>query len=124
MLIDVLSLFPNIAAAPLAESILGRAQERGLITIRSHNLRDWATDKHRTTDDTPYGGSQGMVMKCEPIFAAVEELRGDRSSEFEKASLPIPPKDLPSPISDLRAARLFSSPPPAALLPSASLRSW
>lgn len=82
MLIDVLSLFPNIAAAPLAESMIGKAQERGLITIRSHNLRDWATDKHRTTDDTPYGGSQGMVLKCGPIFAAVEELRKDRSSEI------------------------------------------
>jgi len=75
MLIDVLSLFPQIAAAPLSESMIGKAQERGLVTIRSHNLRDWTTDKHRTTDDTPYGGSQGMVLKCEPIFAAVEELR-------------------------------------------------
>ncbi len=81
MLIDILSLCPNIAAAPLAESIIGRAQERGLLTIRHHNLRDWATDKHRTTDDTPYGGSPGMVMKCEPIFAAVEELRGRGKSE-------------------------------------------
>ena len=75
MLIDILSLFPQIAAAPLRESMIGKAQERGLVTIRSHNLRDWTTDKHRTTDDTPYGGSQGMVLKCEPIFAAVEELR-------------------------------------------------
>lgn len=82
MLIDILSLFPQIAAAPLSESMIGKAQERGLLTIRSHNLRDWATDKHRTTDDTPYGGSQGMVLKCEPIFAAVEELRGDRGSEI------------------------------------------
>ena len=79
MLIDVLSLFPAIAAAPLGESIIGKAQERGLVTIRSHNLRAWATDKHRTTDDTPYGGSQGMVLKCEPIFAAVEELRAPES---------------------------------------------
>ena len=79
MLIDILSLFPAIAAAPLAESIIGKAQERGLLTIRSHNLRDWATDKHRTTDDTPYGGSQGMVLKCDPIFAAVEALRTPES---------------------------------------------
>jgi tRNA (guanine37-N1)-methyltransferase len=76
MHIDIISLFPNIASAPLGESMIGKAQERGLITIRSHNLRDWATDKHRTTDDTPYGGSQGMVLKCEPLFAAVEQLRG------------------------------------------------
>ena len=79
MLIDILSLCPNIAAAPLGESILGRAQERGLLTIRHHNLRDWATDKHRTTDDTPYGGSPGMVLKCEPVFAAVEQLRTAQS---------------------------------------------
>ena len=79
MLIDILSLFPAIAAAPLGESIIGKAQERGLVTIRSHNLRDWATDKHRTTDDTPYGGSQGMVLKCEPVFASVEQLRTPES---------------------------------------------
>jgi len=90
MLIDVLSLFPNIAAAPLAESMIGKAQERGLITIRSHNLRDWATDKHRTTDDTPYGGSPGMVLKCEPIFAAVEAVR-DLGSKKEDLGSPHPP---------------------------------
>ena len=75
MRIDILSLFPQIAAAALGESIMKRAQARGLVEIHSHNLREWATDKHRTTDDTPYGGSQGMVMKCEPVFAAVEALR-------------------------------------------------
>lgn len=73
--IDILSLFPAIAQSALAESILGKAQQRGLLDLRHHNIRDWATDKHRTTDDAPYGGGQGMVMKCEPIFAAVEELR-------------------------------------------------
>ena len=89
MLIDILSLFPAIAAAPLAESIIGKAQERGLLTIRSHNLRDWALDRHRTTDDTPYGGSPGMVLKCEPIFAAVEALRNLGSGEAApRASLP------------------------------------
>ena len=75
MRIDILSLFPQIATAALGESMMKRAQARGLAEIHSHNLRDWTTDKHRTTDDTPYGGSQGMVMKCEPIFAAVEALR-------------------------------------------------
>ena len=72
MRIDILSLFPQIAEAALNESMMKRAQEAGLVEIHSHNLRDWATDKHRTTDDAPYGGGQGMVMKCEPIFAAVE----------------------------------------------------
>ncbi|MEQ1861926.1 MAG: tRNA (guanosine(37)-N1)-methyltransferase TrmD [Chthoniobacteraceae bacterium] len=75
MRIDILSLFPAIAASALAESILGKAQQRGLVDLRHHNIRDWATGKHSTTDDTPYGGGQGMVMKCEPLFAAVEQLR-------------------------------------------------
>ncbi len=75
MRIDILSLFPKIAEIALGESIMGRAQQRGLVEIHSHNLRDWAVDKHRTTDDTPYGGGQGMVLKCEPLFAAVEALR-------------------------------------------------
>jgi len=78
MRIDILSLFPAIAAAPLAESMIGKAQQRGLVSIHAHNLRDWARDKHRTTDDAPYGGSQGMVMKCEPFFEAVEALRERR----------------------------------------------
>jgi len=73
--IDILSLFPAIAQAALAESILGKAQQRSLVDVRHRNVRDWSTDKHRTADDAPYGGGQGMVMKCEPIFAAVEELR-------------------------------------------------
>jgi len=77
--IDILTLFPAIAAAPLAESMMKRAQERGLATIRAHNLRDWTTDKHRTTDDMPYGGGQGMVLKCEPISAAIEALRTPES---------------------------------------------
>jgi len=73
--IDILSLFPAIPAAMLGESMMKRAQEKGLVQIRSHNLRDWARDKHHITDDTPYGGGQGMVMKCEPIFEAVEAIR-------------------------------------------------
>lgn len=75
MQIDILSLFPNIAEAALSESIIGKAQQKGLVSIHSRNIRDWATDKHKTTDDTPYGGGQGMVMKCEPIFAAIASLR-------------------------------------------------
>ncbi len=75
MRIDILSLFPQITEAVLGESIMKRAQEAGLVEFHSHNIRHWATDKHHTVDDTPYGGGQGMVMKCEPIFAAVEALR-------------------------------------------------
>ena len=79
MRIDILSLFPQIAAAALAESMIGKAQQKGLVQIHSHNIRDWARDKHRTTDDTPYGGGQGMVLKCEPLFDAIESLRTPES---------------------------------------------
>jgi len=76
MKIDILTLFPDICRAPLGESIMKRAQENEIIDLRIHNLRDWTTDKHHIVDDAPFGGGQGMVMKPEPIFAAVEELRG------------------------------------------------
>jgi tRNA (guanine37-N1)-methyltransferase len=90
--IDILSLFPGIAQAALAESILGKAQQRGLLDLRHHNLRDWAPGKHRTTDDMPYGGGQGMVMKCEPIFAAVESLL----AEFYGLQAPLPLSEIPN----------------------------
>ena len=77
MRIDILTLFPAICEGPLGESILKRAREKGLLDIRVHNIRDWATSKHLNTDDAPYGGGQGMVMKCEPIFAAVEAIRAE-----------------------------------------------
>src|ERR1700740_2351141 len=75
MKIDILTLFPEICRAPLSESIMKRAQESTIVDFRIHNLRDWTTDKHHVVDDAPFGGGQGMVMKPEPIFAAVEELR-------------------------------------------------
>jgi len=78
MKIDILTLFPEICRAPLSESIMKRAQENGIVNLRVHNLRDWTNDKHHIVDDAPFGGGQGMVMKPEPIFAAVEELRGQK----------------------------------------------
>src|SRR5438128_11559188 len=81
MKIDILTLFPEICRAPLSESIMKRAQENGIIDLRIHNLRDWTRDKHHIVDDAPFGGGQGMVMKAEPIFAAVEELRGQISEK-------------------------------------------
>jgi tRNA (guanine37-N1)-methyltransferase len=77
--IDILTLFPDICRAPLGESIMKRAQENGIIDLRIHNLRDWTADKHHIVDDAPFGGGQGMVMKPEPIFAAVEDLRNQAS---------------------------------------------
>src|SRR5207247_9174708 len=75
MNVYILTLFPEICLAPLSESIMKRAQENGIIDLRIHNLRGWTKDKHHIVDDAPFGGGQGMVMKAEPIFAAVEELR-------------------------------------------------
>ena len=75
MEIDLVTIFPDMCAAPLACSIVGRAREKGLLILRIHDLRQWATDKHRSVDDVPYGGGQGMVMKPEPFFACVEALR-------------------------------------------------
>jgi tRNA (guanine37-N1)-methyltransferase len=75
MEIDILTLFPRIFEGPLDESILKRARENGLINIRIHNLRDYTHDKHKVVDDKPYGGGQGMLMKPEPIFEAVEKLQ-------------------------------------------------
>jgi len=77
MTFDILTIFPEIFRGPLDESILKRAQEKGLVDIRVRNLRDWAHDKHRTTDDRPFGGGPGMLMKPEPIFEAVEDLKRD-----------------------------------------------
>lgn len=75
--IDILSLFPGMAEGFLAESILGRAVARELVDLKLHNLRDWATDKHAITDDRPFGGGAGMVLKPEPVFAAIESLKTD-----------------------------------------------
>ena len=75
MRFDVLTLFPAMLQAPLAESILGKAQAGGLISFGIHNLRDWAEGRHQVTDDTPCGGGDGMVMKVEPIARALRELR-------------------------------------------------
>ncbi len=73
--IDVLTLFPRMLDGFLAESILGKGVERELISVRVHDLRAWTTDKHRTADDRPFGGGAGMVLKPEPVFAALEALQ-------------------------------------------------
>lgn len=75
MRIDIVTLFPDVALAPLSDSIIQRARESGLVEVHAHQLRDWSIDKHRRVDDTPCGGGQGMLLKPEPVFAAVEALR-------------------------------------------------
>jgi tRNA (guanine37-N1)-methyltransferase len=85
MKIDIVTLFPEICRAPLSESMMKRAQEKGIVELHIHNLRDWTTDKHHVVDDAPFGGGQGMVMKPEPIFAAVEDLKQRRANSERRA---------------------------------------
>lgn len=77
MKFDVLTLFPAMIDSPFAGSILGKALEKGLIQIAAHNLRDWAEGRHKVTDDAPYGGGDGMVMKPEPVARALSKLKAD-----------------------------------------------
>ena len=82
MRFDILTLFPGMFSSPLKESILGRAIEKGLIQIRTLNIRDYSLDKHQVVDDTPYGGGQGMVMKAEPIAWAIESAKSQNPSAW------------------------------------------
>ncbi len=75
MRIDIVTLFPEVALAPLSDSIIQRARAAGIVEVVGHQLRDWSEDKHRRVDDTLCGGGQGMLLKPEPLFAAVESLR-------------------------------------------------
>jgi len=77
MRIDVLTLFPAMFEGPMTESMLWKARDRGLLDLRLHDIRDFTTDKHRTVDDTPYGGGGGMVMQVEPVVASVEAILAD-----------------------------------------------
>ncbi len=79
MKITILTIFPAVCRAVFAESILARAVDKGLADLRAADLRDWTSDRHRTVDDTPYGGGPGMVMKIEPIDLALADLRSPKS---------------------------------------------
>jgi tRNA (guanine37-N1)-methyltransferase len=80
MRFDILTLFPEMFSSPFQESILAKAIEKGLIEVRTINIRDFALDKHRIVDDAPYGGGQGMVMKVEPIARAIEQVKSEDPS--------------------------------------------
>lgn len=79
MRFHVLTIFPGMFVSPLSESIIARAQKEGLVEVRLHNVRDYTQDRHHSVDDYPFGGGSGMVMKPEPLFAAVESLRSSGS---------------------------------------------
>jgi tRNA (guanine37-N1)-methyltransferase len=76
--IDIVTIFPGMVQGPLGEGIVGRAITGGLLDVRVHDLRDYTTDRHRVVDDMPFGGGPGMVLKPEPLFAAVEHVRSER----------------------------------------------
>ncbi len=75
---DILTLFPGMFTGPFDESIIKRGREKQLLDIRIHNIRDWSTDRHHTVDDTPYGGSAGMVMKVEPLVSCIDAIKQQR----------------------------------------------
>ncbi|MBP7693548.1 MAG: tRNA (guanosine(37)-N1)-methyltransferase TrmD [Anaerolineales bacterium] len=105
MRFDILTLFPEICQAYLQESILKRARAAGRVDIQVHNFRDYTTDAHHVTDDLPYGGGGGMVLKPEPLFAAVESILevGSETSEMGESASDFPPptSHLPLPTSRL-----------------------
>ncbi len=87
MRFDIITIFPQIFDSYFDESILGRAQKEGRIEIKTHNLRDYTDDKHQTVDDTPYGGGAGMVMKVEPIFNSVGDIKKKNENKFKKTKV-------------------------------------
>lgn len=84
MTFKILSIFPHILDSYLSDSIIKRAQNKKLISIKSYNLRDWTKDKHHTVDDTPYGGGAGMLMKIEPLYEALKDLKSKTKLDGKK----------------------------------------
>ena len=86
---DVITLFPEMVTPVLESSMLKRAQEKGLLEVKVHNLRDYTLDKHKVADDLPYGGGAGMVLKAEPILRAVEQIRQPYEQRGENLRVPV-----------------------------------
>ena len=95
MRIDILCLYPRLFDAFLAEAFPGLARERGVLEVAVHDLRDWATDRHRSVDDAPYGGGPGMVMTPEPLVTAIEALAGPRGAGREARVVALGPQGRP-----------------------------
>ena len=81
MIFHLLTIFPDFFEGPFKHGVIKRAADAGLLEIRIHNLRDWTADRHKTVDDRPFGGGEGMVLKCEPLFSAVESIWPDRKPD-------------------------------------------
>ena len=92
MRFDVMTLFPDMVRTVLSESIIGRAQSGGLIDVHCHNIRDFSLDKHRKTDDTPYGGGVGMVMSCQPIYDCYASIVSDIPKDSKSRVIYMSPK--------------------------------
>lgn len=90
MQIDIITAFPKILAEPLQQSIIKNAQQKDIVTINIHNLRDWAKDRHKTIDDAPYGGGAGMIFKIEPLYDCLSELTQSASGKKCKIILTSP----------------------------------
>lgn len=103
MRVDIISIFPDYLA-PLGLSLLGKARESGLVDVRTHDLRQWTEDRHRTVDDTPYGGGAGMVMRPEPWGRALDEIAGDGSPRL------VVPTPAGAPFTQADAERLARAP--------------
>ncbi len=94
MRIDILTLFPEMFRGPFGESIIKRAQEKGLATIQIHNLRKWAKDKHKTVDDRPFGGGVGMILMIEPVYKALKELK-QSTINYQQSTILLTPQGNP-----------------------------
>lgn len=81
MTFHLVTIFPDFFTGILSNGVVGKAIEAGLVTVRTHNLRDWTHDRHKTVDDRPFGGGEGMLMKCEPLFDAVESILPERNEK-------------------------------------------
>lgn len=92
MRFDIITLFPDMVKTVLGESIIGRAQKAGIIEVNAHNARDFSTDKHRKTDDTPFGGGVGMVMTCQPIYDCYLSIKEKISAESKTRVIYMSPK--------------------------------
>ncbi|OGQ51057.1 MAG: tRNA (guanosine(37)-N1)-methyltransferase TrmD [Deltaproteobacteria bacterium RIFCSPLOWO2_02_FULL_53_8] len=109
MKFDILTLFPGFFEGPIRESIIGRAAAKGIIEVNTHNIRDWAPGKHKVTDDSPYGGGAGMVMKVEPVALALEALLSKGDSQNKESTLVILPSPQGVPFTHAQAQRLTTA---------------